>query len=144
MTKKPSVGQILKIAANFVIPIVIVNAFLFYIGDLLGAFPAGHTAPNGAEVAITAVIVASIVGVLLSSIFYWIITLITKNASKLTLIVGYILLVISLSNPLSIEDGNIGTFIVLNLMHVVVGVPMIQAYSKLSKTVSMAEDQKKQ
>ncbi len=140
MTTKPSIGKIFTTALKLVVPIVIVNAFLFFVGDILGAFPEGHTAPTGASVQIIAVISASIVGVIISAIIYWIITLLSKNHGKVTPIIGYLVLLLSFWNPAGIEDGNIGTFIVLNLMHVVVGVVMIQAYTKLSKQSIMIKD----
>jgi Family of unknown function (DUF6069) len=132
MITKPTIGDVLKTFAVMLLPIVVVNVLLYYLGNTIGAFGDSVTTPNG-PITVIPVIFASIIGSILCVIFFLIIRQFTTNIAKWTQIVGYLILLLSLFNPFSITNYNILTILVLNAMHIVVAVPFIAAFVKLSR-----------
>lgn len=131
---KPSLPLVLKTTAILIIPIVIVNALLFFLGQLIDAFGPTITTPEGSPITLAAVAIASLIGSLICLGIYLLIRRLSTAPGKWVSRVGYFLLFLSFFNPLAVENGNILTFLTLNAMHVVVALPFIQVFNKLSRT----------
>ena len=106
MIKKLSYKDIFKTFFVLVIPIVLVNVALYYLGESLGAFPSDVMSMQG-EIVVGAVIGSSIIGSLLATILFAVVRLFVKNTAKWARIIGYILLLLSFANPFVIENANI-------------------------------------
>lgn len=129
---KPTSLQILKLTARIAVMASLVNAFIFYLATLFGSLGPNVTAPDGAITG-TIVVVATVVGAVFALFLYTIIKSVVKKPSGITRRVGYVLLLLSLLGTFGLEGANFGTPIFLSLMHIVVGVPLIEGYSNLMK-----------
>jgi hypothetical protein len=130
---KPNLAQILRIFTNLVLPVIFVNAILFFLGKQFGAFPETAVAVNGESIGLNAVIIGSFVGSVLCTILFIIINTFAKSPIRWTLIIGYGLLIVTFYNPLMIANWNWMTFLTLNAMHVVVALPFINAFINISR-----------
>jgi hypothetical protein len=111
------------------------NLIVYFIAQALGVNfnfitpPAGTTAPPFA----LAVVMASLIGVLLATLVFWLMPRLTQRPITIYRIVAVVALVLSFAQPFSLNMGmipgagpvGIETIIALNLMHLVAGVSAI-------------------
>lgn len=141
MITKPTIGDVLRTLAVMLLPIVVVNTLLYYLGKSIGAFADPVTTPNG-PITIAPVIISTIIGSILCVVFFLIIRQFTSNIAKWTQIIGYLLLILTFLTPTSITNYNVFTILVLNAMHVVIAVPFIAAFVKLSRRAVLKTSKK--
>ncbi len=125
---KPSFG---RIALKGVPPIVIavgINAVLFLIGNVLGAFPDDVLTPMGTPIQLVAVVITTLLGGIVATIGYFVLTrfLSVKFAKVAMWIIGILVLAGMFFTPLSLGLPIFGV-ILLEIMHFVAGLlPIIQ------------------
>lgn len=99
---------------------VLLNVILFWVGGLIGAFPATYIIPqSGTPLPVQAVIMASLIGVIGGIITFALLGLFTKHPARIYAIVGVIVLVLSFVTPFTLPDPPVLMFVFLQLMHVV-------------------------
>ena len=108
------------------------NAFVFTVGDAIGAFPSNVIIPNaGAPLTLPPVIFSSVVGVALGGIVFALLGRFTSRPVWIYRSVGVIVLILSFATPLTIPDAPLVMVGVLELMHVVAGVTALWLLPRL-------------
>lgn len=120
---KPSVGQVAKAGGTAVAVAIAVNVVLYLIGAAAGAFPPDALTPMGVPVDVTAVIAASLMGSLVGTIGYFILTrVLTLKLARQIFIGGMVLALIGMFfGPFGIPNAPVLQIILLEIMHFVVG-----------------------
>ena len=133
LTPKASLFDAFKIFLTLVLPVTLVNVALYYLGVAINALSDNNITPNGQPINLASVIIASIVGSILCLLIYLVIRALAKRPGKWIQLIGFGLLLLSFINPFSVENATLLTILVLNAMHVVVALPLIRAFARLSR-----------
>lgn len=120
---KPSLGEVAKAGGTAVAVAIAVNVVLYLIGAAVGAFPPDALTPMGVPVDVTAVIAVSLMGSLVGTIGYFILTrVLTLQLARQVFTGGVVLVLIGMFfSPFGIPNAPALQIILLEIMHLVVG-----------------------
>ena len=130
---KPSFFEILKTALVLTVPIIVVNVGLFFLGRAIGAFSSATGASDDLPITVGVVIIASIIGSIIALATYLLVQTLTPRPERWVSRIGYFLLFFSFLTILIIENATLLTFLTLGAMHIVVALPFIQVFNRLSR-----------
>ena len=125
---KPSIGGILKNGAIAGVGAAVVNAILYFIGSFMGAFPADVLSPMGMPITLVPVVGATLFGAIAGTVFYLILTrfLAKSTADRVFLIAAVLVLIFMAFSPMNLPGAPMSQVIFLEIMHLVVGLPLIR------------------
>lgn len=130
MTKNKKLNY-LKIFLTYlqvVIISLVVNVALFFIGKQLGGFSEDLLTPNLQSVGLNNIIAGTFSFPIIGVIVFIITAIFAKNPKKLFRVLGYTFILINVIGPLQLENAVIWDKIILEIMHLVVGVQFIELY----------------
>jgi Family of unknown function (DUF6069) len=107
---------------------LLANIALYYVGKQFGGFSEDLMTPNGQTVGLTNVVVATFVFPLIGTFVFTIVSLFSKNPLRLFRILGYTFLLINVIGPLQLENGIVWDKVILEIMHLIVGVGLIEFF----------------
>ena len=132
-TPKAPLSDAFVILAILLLPIVIVNGLLYSLGVAITAFDASILAPSGRPITLATVVIASIVGSLICFALYLVIRALSIRPGQWVQRIGLPLLLLSFLLPLTVRNATVLTFLTLGAMHVIVALPFIRAFARLSR-----------
>lgn len=127
--KPPVTGSLIN-GAKFLVIALLLNVVLYYIGAFTGGFGPGIVATQPNEViAVQAVAISTVFGFVMGTGLFLLLRAFMKSYDKAFTIVVAFFTILSFITPVTgITGGNAMTVILLELMHVVVGVGIWMAY----------------
>ena len=133
LTPKASLLDAFLIFGVLLLPSIIVNVLLYYLGLAINAFGAEILVPGNGSLGVGSVIVLSILGSLICLGLYLVIRGLNDRPGKWLQRIGLPLLLLSLLLPLIVPNANVLTVLTLGAMLIVIGLPFIRAYARLSR-----------
>lgn len=131
MNSKLNFKQIMTAGAIAAGVSVVVNAILFLIAHSAGIITDTVFVQPNQPLTIVPVIMASIIPTLIGAMVFFLFEKYSDNGFKTFSVVAIVLLVLSLASPfMTVPDMPIGYGIVLDIMHVVVGLSLLYFIKK--------------
>jgi hypothetical protein len=118
---KPGLGAIWRNGVIAAVVAAVINAILFYIGAAAGGFPTSVLTPMGVPITISTVLVATVVGILVGTLGYTILSRLTTNPNRWFTILAVIVLVLMVYNPFTLPGAPVLMIAILQIMHLVAG-----------------------
>ena len=97
----------------------VVNAVVYLLASAVGAIPESVVVSGGGPITLGAILVSSFVPALLAALFLAVLERFTRRAIGIFRVVAVVLLVLSLSAPLTIAGAPAAMILALFLMHIV-------------------------
>lgn len=98
-----------------------INALVFLIGDVFGAFPDTVTVPTTeAPITVGSIVIASFAGAVLATIAFFAIAKLTHRPARNFLVLAAVVLIASFAIPFTIPGAPIAMIVLLEVMHIVV------------------------
>jgi hypothetical protein len=126
--QKKSFIQILQAAGMAYAAAAVGNLLIYFIGSALGAFPADVITPAGEPITFLPVVMATTAGVVMALVGYLVLSrfLAPERINRIfTILLGVIILA-SFVTPFGIQGAPVLMIVLLNLMHVVLGLAIWQ------------------
>jgi Family of unknown function (DUF6069) len=122
--------KLFLIYSQVVVQSLVVNIVLFFIGKSLGGFGQNLITPRGQPINLVSIITPTIVFPLLGALTYIFISKFSSKPLKYFRIAGYGFILFMFAGPLRLENSTISDMIILEVMHLVVGVQFIEFVSR--------------
>jgi len=118
---KPALVAIWRNGLIAAIVAAVINAILFYIGAAAGGFPASVLTPMGVPITVMPVIIATVLGIVVGTLGYAILSRFTTNPNRWFTIVAIVVLLLMVYNPFTLVGAPVLMIALLEIMHLVVG-----------------------
>lgn len=118
---KPALGAIWRNGLIAAIVAAVINAILFYIGAAAGGFPASVLTPMGVPITVMPVIIATVLGIVVGTLGYAILSRFTTNPNRWFTIVAIVVLLLMVYNPFTLVGAPVLMIALLQIMHLVAG-----------------------
>lgn len=113
-------GSIVRSGALAALVAAVINGVIYLIGEAAGLFPDSVQLPNGGgSLTLLPVIFASVVGAILATVAFFVVSRISRRPRVVFRIVAAVALVLSFASPLGIADAPLKMVLTLELMHIV-------------------------
>ncbi|MEM8546322.1 MAG: DUF6069 family protein [Cyanobacteria bacterium P01_H01_bin.119] len=124
-TNKPEISTIFRKGCIATVAAVVINAALYLMGSTF-TFPADAITPTGDPVTVAPVILASILGGLVATISYFLLTrfLARVTANRVMWVLTGVVLIGMFFTPFGIENVPIAQIVILEIMHFVAALPV--------------------
>ena len=124
---KPSLSGILKNGAIAGGVAVVVNAVLYLVSNALGWFPADVLSPVGTPITLGPVIGMTVFGAVAGTVGYLVLSrfLSRAQANRWFTILAVVVLVLMTTTPLGLSGAPVMQIVMLEVMHLVIGVALI-------------------
>jgi hypothetical protein len=130
---KPTIASIARAAGIGIGVAIVINVVLYFIATSAGWLPALTT--MGTEITLVPVIIFSIGPSIIGALLYFALTrFITPvaRANQIFVIIASIALILMAATPFTLPAPTFGAVLILQIMHVAVGLPVMYALTKLS------------
>jgi hypothetical protein len=138
--------KLFRIYLQVVIQSLLANVALFFIGKWLGGFSDSLITPRGQSVNLVSIITPTAVFPLMGLAVFVFILKFSNSPLKWFKILGYGFILIMSGGPLGLENATASDKIILELMHLIVGVQFIEfisrSYSQIVTLPSVVEPRK--
>lgn len=128
-------NKLLRIYLQVVTQSLIANIILFFIGKKLGGFSDFIITPRGQSLNLVSIITPTIIYPIFGVLVFILLTKFTSQSLKYFKIAGYGFLLIAFGGPLGLENAILSDKIILEIMHLIVGIQFIEfishSYSKI-------------
>jgi len=118
---KPALVAIWRNGLIAAIVAAVINAILFYIGAVAGGFPASVLTPMGVPITVMPVIIATVLGIVVGTLGYAILSRFTTNPNRWFTIVAIVVLLLMVYNPFTLVGAPVLMIALLQIMHLVAG-----------------------
>jgi len=118
---KPALVAIWRNGLIAAIVAAVINAILFYIGAAAGGFPASVLTPMGVPITVMPVIIATVLGIVVGTLGYAILSRFTTNPNRWFTIVAIVVLLLMVYNPFTLVGAPVLMIALLQIMHLVAG-----------------------
>jgi hypothetical protein len=139
--------KLFLIYSQVVVQAILINLILFFLGKTLGGFSEFLTTPRGQLVNLASIITSTIIFPLIGLISFVFFVKMTEQSLKWFRLAGYIFIVIMIGGPLGLENSTISDKLILEIMHLVVGVQFIELiayfYTKIVSKPAIMESKKR-
>jgi hypothetical protein len=106
-------------ALKAIVIAVIINTGLFYMFHGMGIISDEITIPEQGPIQIQGIILSSVLPLAIATIVFMLLARFTKNANKIFMIIGVVIFLASLFNPMMIPGITNAMFVSLDIMHLV-------------------------
>lgn len=130
---KPSIGTIMRAGATGIVIAAILNLILYFISTAIGALPA--MASMGQPITLLPVLTFTIGPGIAATILYLILTrfLEHERANKVFVTIASLVLIGMAFTPItSVVDPTVITVLLLEIMHLAVGLPLMYTLTKMT------------
>lgn len=130
---KPSIGTIMRAGATGIVIAAILNLILYFISTAIGALPA--MASMGQPITLLPVLTFTIGAGIAATILYLILTrfLEHERANKVFVTIASLVLIGMAFTPItSVVDPTVITVLLLEIMHLAVGLPLMYTLTKMT------------
>jgi Family of unknown function (DUF6069) len=138
-----SYTKLFLIYSQVVVQALIINIALFYIGKGLGGFSENLITPRGQPINLASIITPTLTYPIYGALAYILLVKFTSKPLKYFKIAGYGFILIMSIGPLKLENSIFADMIILELMHLVVGIQFIEFISRSHNKIFLPRDQNK-
>lgn len=132
-TPKPTLASVARAAAIGIGIAILLNVVLYFIATSVGWLPAPTA--MGTEITLEPVLMFAIGPSILGVILYFVLTRFftpVERANRIFVIIASLALIVMAATPLSLPAPTVGTVLILEIMHLAVGLPVMYALTKMS------------
>lgn len=134
-TAKPTLGTIAKATGLALVVALVVNTVLYFISTAAGWLPVANS--FGQEISLVPVLLFTVVPAIAAGVFYFVLTrfLSYANANRWFLIIASLVLIVMALTPITgLTTPTFGAVLMLEIMHLVVGLSIMYYLTKSLQT----------